>query len=470
MPSRVELLSRTFANAQRFERLCFELEGLKKPTQKMKAVEAAAHFANGTGAGVYRSEKLEAALSDLSANLERPSLSRKTRRSGVLHVMSCAFPWGGHTRVVERWMKLDGKERSQSVALTEQGLQPVPKNLREAAASVGGSIFRLPRDKPIRDRALQLRSLALEFEYVVLHIHMHDIVPSLAFGECSFPVPVIFYNHADHRFSVGFEVACAVAETRSWGQELSKLRRGILDSQRLGIPLNPDRDAVREETNAIRDRLSLPKEAKIGIASASEYKFKPFLELNLFETINKILQRNQRVWFLLVGLSKSFCHQQLQDVGGRAAEVQRVVPIPVCDETQFRSYMKAADVALDTLPENGCTTAIDYISHGLPVVSRQTFIGQMDFLVKQREYIRSDEELVDNFLSLVESEADRKSTAARQFESLSVDCGGEVFLDRLNTLYCAALTRNPIGPSRDSRFFGFSDLDLFHTDRSRHIV
>ncbi|WP_170561576.1 glycosyltransferase [Ruegeria atlantica] len=466
MHSRRELLSRTIANAQKFERICFELAAIKAPSKRMKAIEVAAHFANGTGAGVYRSRELEVALSELATTIGSPHDPGKSGRSGVLHVMSTAFPWGGHTRVVERWIGLDGGKRSQSVVLTEQGAQPVPKLLNDVVTNAGGKIHRLRDKKSIETRAHDLKSIALGFEFVVLHIHMHDIVPSLAFGMPSFPVPVIFYNHADHRFSVGMEVAHAVAETRSWGRVLTETRRGISNSKRLGIPLSIDETTSSTRQDFNRDQLSIPKEAKIAIASASQYKFQPFLDLNFFETIKKILRQNKQIWILLVGVSETFCRRQLIDAGCDSFDLQRVIPIPACDETEFKSYLKAADVALDTLPENGCTAAMDYISNGLPVVSRKTFIGQMDHLIDQPEYVRTDDEFTNQFLDLVDTKSDREAAAERQFESLCNDCRSEVFLDRLDSLYSSATIQKPVGVAEGNLFHGFSDLDLFHTHRT----
>ncbi|RBW54978.1 hypothetical protein [Ruegeria sp. A3M17] len=466
MHSRRELLSRTIANAQRFERICFELAAIKAPSKKMKAIEVAAHFANGTGAGVYRSRELEAALSELAKMIASPIDPGKTDRSGVLHVMSTAFPWGGHTRVVERWIDLDGEKRSQSVVLTEQGTQPVPKLLNDVVTNAGGAIHRLRDKKSIETRAEELKSIALGYAFIVLHIHMHDIVPSLAFGLPSFPVPVIFYNHADHRFSVGMEVAHAVAETRSWGRALTGARRGIPNSKRLGIPLSIKETGSSTDQGFSRDQLSIPKEAKIAIASASQYKFQPFLDLNFFETVKKLLRRNNRIWVLLVGVSETFCRQQLIAAGCDAYDLQRVIPIRACDEAQFKSYLKAADVALDTLPENGCTAAMDYISNGLPVVSRKTFIGQMDYLIDQPEYVRTDDEFIDQVLGLMDANNDHKITAARQFENLNNDCRSEVFLGRLDDLYTSATVKNPVGLADGNLFHGFSDLDLFHTHRT----
>lgn len=466
MHSRRELLSKSIANAQKFERMCFELAAIKTPSKRMKAIEVAAHFANGTGAGVYRSRELEAALSELAKTIRSPNTPGKAGRSGVLHVMSMAFPWGGHTRVVERWIDLDREKRPQSVVLTEQGTQPVPKLLRDVVANAGGTVHRLRDKKSFETRAQELKSIALGFEFIVLHIHMHDIVPSLAFGLPSFPVPVIFYNHADHRFSIGMEVAHAVAETRSWGRELTAFRRGISNSKRLGIPLSTTKSVSGTDQGFHRDHLSIPKEAKIAIASASQYKFQPFLDLNFFETITKLIRRNRCIWVLLIGASEAFCRQQLIDAGCDAIDLHRVIPIHACDELQFKSYLKAADIALDTLPENGCTAAMDYISNGLPVVSRKTFIGQMDYLVDQPEYVRSDDAFVGKLLDLIEADTEREATAERQFESLIDDCSSEVFLGRLDDLYTSATNLQPIGPVDSNLFRGFSDLDLFHTDRT----
>lgn len=42
-----------------------------------------------------------------------------------------SFLYGGHTRVVERWIKMFNKTTEQSVVLLDQGKDPIPPQLQE---------------------------------------------------------------------------------------------------------------------------------------------------------------------------------------------------------------------------------------------------------------------------------------------------------------------------------------------------
>ena len=50
---------------------------------------------------------------------------------------------------------------------------------------------------------------------VILHVHMYDVLPILAFANGDFNRPVMFYNHADHLFWLGASISDLVVNFRS---------------------------------------------------------------------------------------------------------------------------------------------------------------------------------------------------------------------------------------------------------------
>ena len=56
-------------------------------------------------------------------------------------------------------------------------------------------------------RARGLRALAAQFDVVLLHVYVEDIVPLLAFFDAAHPTPVAFMVQADHQFFMGLSAS-----------------------------------------------------------------------------------------------------------------------------------------------------------------------------------------------------------------------------------------------------------------------
>src|SRR6516164_1171995 len=98
--------------------------------------------------GIFASHRLEEVVRTAGLKaVPRATMSRRSFADGgppvrVLHVMSEASSIGGHTRLVWRWIRRD-TGRSHSVVMTNQGKQPVPRPLAEAAHATGGNVHLL---------------------------------------------------------------------------------------------------------------------------------------------------------------------------------------------------------------------------------------------------------------------------------------------------------------------------------------
>ena len=105
--------------------------------------------------------------------------------------MSEAYHTGGHTRVVERWIEADDK-RKYSLVMTRKSPSELPSRLVAAVERSGGRIVELDSETDFIKRGLALRKIAASFETVVLHTHMDDPIPLIAFGSDDFKRPVGF--------------------------------------------------------------------------------------------------------------------------------------------------------------------------------------------------------------------------------------------------------------------------------------
>jgi hypothetical protein len=463
MPSRSDLFSRTLANREEFERLATDAGTHNSLNRSAASILRAADFAVSTGTGVYRSQYLELLLLNMADQLARKKTSP---RRGVLHVMTQAYQSGGHTRVVERWISHDSHHCRHSVFLTGQGKLPIPQKIPALTLASGGQVFRSSRYASLVSRALTLQKVAQEYDFVVLHTHMQDPVATLAVGAQNFAASVIYYNHADHRFSLGMGAASVVAETRSWGENISSLKRGITDSVVLGIPLQKDMAGHYRKNFSTRAKLNIPAASKVIFSAASEHKFVPFQEFNFLQAAVKILLQQPTAHLLLVGVGKEFLQRNLTNIDGGETVGSRMHTASAVGEELFIDYLMTADLVIDSFPENGSTTLMDCVSHGLPVVSLMAPTGQMDYLVNTREYAPDVETLIRQVLCLLDNEQLSRHVWQEQHARLMNDSSPANFSKRLRSLYARAVSSKPIGLGDRIQAVGLGDIDLLHTARS----
>ena len=201
-------------------------KGQHEPASRWLIV--AARFADSFGCGAFVSPRMESLAHTLAMQLPIPAHRRPERRlrRRWLHVLSRVYSTGGHTTMLRRWIEADdsGDEHHLVLTFTEKlEIQAV----RDCIERTGGKVFTLGNIPSILQKANRLRELAWqESDQVVMHSHMWDVVPTIAFGVVGGP-PVLLLNHADHTFWVGASVADLLVNLRLSGQN-SQSRAGAL--------------------------------------------------------------------------------------------------------------------------------------------------------------------------------------------------------------------------------------------------
>lgn len=244
----------------------------------IRGAAIAARFAHGAHCGRFASAPLERMLLDIGSRrvgcaAGPPRPAAETGR--VLHVLTETYAVGGHTRLTQRWIELDGTRR-HSLFLTGP-MNDVTAGLARAAVASGGTVAMTGGVEPPLVRARALRTAAAGADLVVLHAHPFDPVPVLAFAEPDGRPPVVLMNHTDHAFWLGVGVADAVADFRPSGAAVTTGRRGVAStrSRLLPVPLPvtppPDRRAARR-------RMGVDERRPLLASVAAAYKFAPVLD------------------------------------------------------------------------------------------------------------------------------------------------------------------------------------------------
>jgi|Deesub1362A_J573_1020465.scaffolds.fasta_scaffold00355_18 hypothetical protein len=329
-----------------------------------------ADFAYHRHPGFYTSTVLEWLLLDVAYQLNRqtrtlpicPIDQLKHENKGkthVLHVMTKAYKIGGHTRVVEGWIKNTADTAIHSLLTTTQ-LDPLPERLTSSIVATGGWYLALAElSSNILYRSALLRQISRNWaDIVVLHVHPFDALPVVAFGIEGGP-PVILFNHADHVFWLGVSIVDVVADYRLLGQRLTLTRRGIRNSRILPIPLLKANS--RPSYEAARKQLGIESDTTMLLTIGTDYKYTPFAMYNFVDTVAKILHQNPKATLYAIGprhLGQWAEASALVDGRIRAVGVQ----------TNLELFYAAADIYLAGFPLAGLTALLDAGARGIPVI------------------------------------------------------------------------------------------------------
>tara|TARA_Y100000780_G_scaffold191058_1_gene178959 strand:- start:45702 stop:47177 length:1476 start_codon:yes stop_codon:yes gene_type:complete len=323
----------------------------------------AAEFAATNPCGVFSSPELEGLLCQIAQN--HPCLlTSDPKKNSVLHVMTTGYKTGGHTRVVEKWAKHRPEKTHHDVLFIDQHADDTPDFLYDSLESEGLKCLHLKGLTPL-EKGLELRKLAMNYEQVVLHTHMHDPVPLLAFGTEDFLRPVIYYNHADHIFWLGVSIADIVVDLTPEGERFSQTRRGVQESTVLPVPITTEGADTPCDKTAARKTLHLPQSKRIMLSIGGSWRYAPVGELNFPEYCTELLKKYDDLVIVIVGVEPNDRHW------GRAVKAYDASRLKlvgrVFDKAKYQKYIDAADFYVEALPAGAEITSLEVGLQQLPV-------------------------------------------------------------------------------------------------------
>ena len=280
-----------------------------------------------------------------------------------LHVLTESHHVGGHTALCRRWIELDGSGDRHDLALTGQDLSKASTNLIDAVrASRGEAFCATPGPTPLVEKATWLRSLAASVDAVVLHTHMWDPVPTMAFGSHGGP-GVLMLNHADHVYWTGSSVADLVLNLRPSGELMCLQHRGCDRIARLPIPLprSPVKSGDAQGLNWRRAQ-GISDDSVVFLTIGTAYKYAPTPTLSFFAAAKRLLGEMPAAHLVAVGPSSREAHWQelVKSAPGRvhAMGVQ----------TDLKAILAAATVYLEGFPFGSLTAMLEAALAAVPPV------------------------------------------------------------------------------------------------------
>jgi hypothetical protein len=348
---------------------------------RLRNVEQAgliAHVAAATAAELGQSSLCSAPLETLLLEIGRaidgsPGADAPRPRDRWLHVFTMTSSIGGHTALARRWISRNPGRRVHDIVLTGQALAAADPALTVAVQASGGTVRSLADVDSLVGRTHALRTLAASADVVVLHTHMWDVLPTLAFAHPGGP-PVLLMNHADHAFWVGVAVADAVIDFRDSGAALTERLRAPRGMRRLPVPLD-ERAALPRDRAALAGRL--PSRALdrrtllLTIGRASKYQ--SLRALDFRATASRIVQALDDCTLVAVGPPAD---DPLWQALGRETDGRAVA---VGEDANLAPWWSAADLYLEGFPIGSYTALLETVQAGRAVV-RKPWLTSPDLL------------------------------------------------------------------------------------------
>ncbi|MCQ2224254.1 MAG: hypothetical protein MJZ14_00830 [Paludibacteraceae bacterium] len=315
-----------------------------------------------------------------------------------LIVLTTPYKFGGHTRVVERWIESDSIRR-YSVLISDMADGSISDRLRNDVDASGGKIFILNQEVSYETKVKMMRKMASSFESVLLFVHMNDPLPIVAFANKNFRRPVGFYNHADHLFGVGYSVVDSLVEMREWGEKMSKNYRGVYSSHTIAVPSEHNTPSCSKKQ--ARERLSISENSKIVLSVGTAFKFFPNEDVNLNSVFDAILSQNTNCYYYVIGVTNGMI-PSWNYLSEKYGDRFRLLPSMSHDELMV--HLVASDLLIDSLPVSGMTTMQDAVMCNVPIL---TTVSRVDWIKKGTGYCEDLEEMISNSLRCLSDENER---------------------------------------------------------------
>lgn len=364
-------------NKHHFEKLLKEIDTEIDVENLISKINNAVNFAINQYTGYYSSSIIENKLIEISSRYNIDNLSNEFIQDSFLHVTTSVHNIGGHSRVLERWIKNAPNDQKHSVIVLDQkNPTQMPEVLNRNITEKNGDLIVLNKDLDHITKALELRKIANKYQYIVLHIHMHDIVPTIAFGNPEFKRPIIFFNHAEHLFWVGISISDIIADFREFSKEFSLKRRKVVKSEILPIPI--DKNFIKLDQSECKEKLNIPKNTKVIVSIANEYKYNPFDEYDFVEFAINLLKSTENAVFYVIGPKPEAKYW----ADAIKKSNNRIVPLGIVHFNEINKYICAADLYIESFPFPSFTALLDVARLNIPVVSLITPISHLDSILK----------------------------------------------------------------------------------------
>ena len=356
--------------------------------------------------GYLSSVQMEKTLVNIASKIFPCAIYKKKNNllRKVLHIATELYTIGGHTKVLLDWSKNDSNSISE-IILTNQ-IQPF--QITEDIP-----VFKLSNSTAI-DKASELRQ-HLENNYYdvyVLHQHMEDVVPTLALWDTKKELNnlILFYNHANFRFSLGNIVTHKRVNICHGDVVISRKYRYSIEDVVLNFVLGDKmpQPLIGSDLRSIKTQLEILDYEVVFFSIGSAYKYTPFREQNFLAEWNSFLLRNNQYVMIIVG-----CNQLDFDKNcpNTTKAPNLILKGNVKNPTK---YYQIADYIVDIYPLQTGLGTLTGLYYGVPPIfpysATAMVLGEeMNKLYPQQLFDFFEYDCVNSYFEFIKEEAETKA-------------------------------------------------------------
>jgi hypothetical protein len=381
---------------------------------------------------VFSSKRLERHIERIAERVIPSALvkdlpPRDGQRVGIL--ASTIFDVGGHTECLMRFVESFHADYDLHLFLTNtNGSSCVQAKTKYAQLQSVLRVTSLEGDVGgYRDKIISLLEAVLDARVKMLFVYMHmdDVVSCavLCYLARHTDVKVVFFNHGDHTFSLGFEGSHLVIELRRQGQYITEKYRNKRNTTLIplqGVRGEKLRIYTDEELRSKRRSLGLTADDLVTLSGFSSYKVFKDKKNSYLTLIKNLLLNEERCKHILVTEISEKERKSIDKVfRGNEHLLERLIVIERVVE--FDLLLQVADLYIDSFPLGSALVHIDAIRNRRPTMikknSRNESYTFYNYLYEGYEYAVEDVgEMLARSLFLLRDREERERVAKRCYQ------------------------------------------------------
>ena len=265
----------------------------------------------------------------------------------VLHVATETYDFGGHSRLLERILQIQGDQGQRTAVFLSRSASPM---FKKRCRALNTDLFKVKGS--LHEQCLALIRVGARFAHIFLHIHPFDIGMSLAarYLRCC-GKKVYFVNHADDRFSFGSGSADVVCEISGYGWRLTENSRAHNGQHFLGIPIS--KLGVWPGGSSSR--------SKMVLTVGQSFKYIPSANHSFPDMAIRLISRTGCSFTVVGSTGREHWWQ-----AAKKKHPGRLHFIKVVAHEDLRNLMAAASCYVDSFPIIGGTTFAEMAYSGIP--------------------------------------------------------------------------------------------------------
>ncbi len=318
----------------------------------------------------------------------------------ILILCTEIYDSGGHTECALNYINLFHNEFELFFYLTDifySGKSLAPEKSK-IIKSLVKDFYYSDLNNTLEEKIFELFNYIINNKITTVNVNMHmqDVVGCsvLYLLQKYTNINIVFWNHADHYYSLGTKYAHTILSRCYHGKPITPYLANQTNVLALPFLIRNKNNKIK---NDIREQFSIPPEAFVTMTGCIETK----LNNEYFKLIKKILDTNKNIYHIWVcSLPQNKKNKIYKKFN---LDLKRFIITDFV--SNFDDYINSSDIYIDSFPQGSALTLVDCIRLAKPVVIK---VNTESSINSFEEYLYPDyelscktvKEMFDNILKL----------------------------------------------------------------------